>query len=746
MNDQTAAVARRRPFVVSPRPRARTPLLAALEDVRPHDHLCLLYTTPAEEFAAVVPYLRLGLERGERCVYIVDENTAEDVLRALQDDGVDAAAAVASGALLVISKRESYLQKGYFDPDAMIRFLEEAVTRAESDGFAALRATAEMTWALGPEGGVERLIEYEAKLNGLFPRREISAICQYNRTRFGPDVIREVIHTHPYVVNGGSVARNPFFIPLQEYLTPAHSAVEVERLLENIGAFQKSQDDLRRQAEEVRDLYERAPCGYHSLDADGVFVRVNETELRWLGYAREEVLGRRKFLDLVTPPSRKLFEDRFPAYKELGEIRDLEFDMVRKDGSTLPVLLNATAVRDASGRFVMSRSVVVDITRRVAAEEASRRSEASLNRAQAVAHVGSWSLDLPRDELLWSDEAYRIFGIPAGTPMTYEKFMDKVHPEDREAVKAAWAGALERGPYDIEHRVLLDGRVKWVRERAEVEFGSDGRALRGVGTVQDVTELKRAEDEIRTLNAELEERVRARTAELETANKDLEAFAFSVSHDLRAPLRTMDGFSQILLERYAPKLEPECRRYLGLVRKGAATMGRLIDDLLKFSRLGRQAVARSSLSMERVVRAAAASLADQIEGRRVSLRVGALPPCEGDPALLHQVWVNLLSNALKFTRERPEAVIEIDSREEAGETVYRVKDNGVGFDMRHVDRIFGVFQRLHPKEQYEGTGVGLAIVARIIERHGGRVWARGEPGRGAEFFFTLGATRGTPAA
>lgn len=741
MRDKAAAVTRPRPALRPGGGREPAPLLAAIEKLQPHDHLCLLFTTREEEFSAVIPFLRLGLERGERCVYIVDENTAGEVLRALTDDGADTAAAVASGALIVISKRESYLKNGYFDPDLMIRFLEESAREAKSQGCAALRVTGEMTWALGPEPGVEKVLEYEAKLNDVIRRGDLVVLCQYNRARFGPALIKEVIHTHPYVISGGVVAKNPFFIPPDEYLPPAQSAVEVERLLETIVAFQKSQDDLRRQAEEVRDLYDHAPCGYHSLDANGVFVRVNETELRWLGYSREEVLGRKKFLDLITPASRKVFDANFPAYKERGVIRDLEFEMVRKDGSILPVMVNASAIKDASGRFMMSRSIVYDISRRRRAEEALKRSEASLNRAQAVAHVGSWMLDLPKNELLWSDEAYRIFALPLGAPMTYEKFLEKVHPDDRAAVRAAWAGALEHEPYDIEHRALVDGEIRWVRERAEVEFGPDDRPLRGIGTVQDVTGLKRAEIEIRTLNVELEERVRVRTAELEAANKDLEAFAFSVSHDLRAPLRTMDGFSEILMEKFAPKLEPECRRYLGLVRKGALAMGRLIDDLLAFSRLGRQAIAKSAVSMEEVVRSAVAGLEDQRKGRRVILRVGTLAPCEGDPALLLQVWVNLLSNALKFTRSRPEAVIEVDSRDEAGETVYRIKDNGVGFDMRYVDKIFDVFQRLHPKDEYEGTGVGLAIVARIIERHGGRVWARGEPGRGAEFLFTVGARK-----
>ncbi len=231
--------------------------------------------------------------------------------------------------------------------------------------------------------------------------------------------------------------------------------------------------------------------------------------------------------------------------------------------------------------------------------------------------------------------------------------------------------------------------------------------------------------------------VRARMAEVQAANKDLESFTTSVSHDLRAPLRAISRYSQLLLEDYGPKLEPECRGYLGIIVKRAQMMGQLIDDLLAFSKLGRQAMVKSTVSMAEVARAAIETLEDQSSGRQVRFVLGELAACEGDSALLKQVWINLLANALKFTRSRPEAVIEIDSHDEAGETVYRVKDNGAGFDMIDVDKLFKVFQRLHRAEEYEGTGVGLAIVARIVERHGGRVWASCEPGQGANFYFTL---------
>lgn len=266
---------------------------------------------------------------------------------------------------------------------------------------------------------------------------------------------------------------------------------------------------------------------------------------------------------------------------------------------------------------------------------------------------------------------------------------------------------------------------------------ASGKVIGVSKVARDITERMLAQEKIHQLNAELERRVIERTAQLEAANKELEAFSYSVSHDLRAPLRAVDGFSQAVLEDYGPQLPENCRADLQTIRKAAQKMGELIDDLLTFSRLSRLPLNKSAVETGRLVRGALDELKPLQHGRQIDLRIGDLPVCRADPALLKQVWINLLSNALKYTGKCEVAVVEIGCARENGRDAYFVRDNGTGFDMKYAGKLFGVFQRLHRAEDYEGTGVGLAIVQRVVRRHGGRVWAESAVNRGATFYFTL---------
>jgi light-regulated signal transduction histidine kinase (bacteriophytochrome) len=257
------------------------------------------------------------------------------------------------------------------------------------------------------------------------------------------------------------------------------------------------------------------------------------------------------------------------------------------------------------------------------------------------------------------------------------------------------------------------------------------------GIVLDIAESKRTEEEIRNLNAELEDRVAIRTSQLEASYKELEAFSYSVSHDLRAPLRHVSGYVELLNKHFQSDLPEKGKHYLNSIADSVRIMGMLIDDLLQFSKTGRMEMRQSDLDMNEIVKEVIESLAKDNPGRKIEWVQGKVASVYGDEAMLRIVWMNLLSNAVKFTRTRKKARIEIGDRKEKNELVFFVRDNGVGFDMQYAQKLFGVFQRLHPAEEFEGTGIGLANVHRIVLRHGGRIWAKAEPDKGAEFNFSI---------
>ncbi|MBI3045642.1 MAG: GAF domain-containing protein [Betaproteobacteria bacterium] len=374
-----------------------------------------------------------------------------------------------------------------------------------------------------------------------------------------------------------------------------------------------------------------------------------------------------------------------------------------------------------------------------AAVEALRQRETDLKDAQHLAGIGNWTWDLQTDHHAWSEEIYRIYGRdPSLPPAAYPEVQAYFTPDSWARLTAAVETAMAQGAsYECDAEVVrADGTRRCIIARGMAARDAGGAVMKLHGTVQDITERKRAEGEIRALNADLERRVRERTEQLEAANKELESFSYSVSHDLRSPLRAIDGFSRILTEDYGGRLDDEGRRLLGVVRDGSRKMGQLIDDLLAFSRLGRKPLSTTAIDMKRLVQEVLGEL-QASGGRPPCLVLGALPPAHGDATLVKQAWANLLGNAIKFSSKRDEPVIEVSGHENGAEVVYCVKDNGAGFDMQYYNKLFGVFQRLHGTDEFEGTGVGLAIVQRVIGRHSGRVWADGKVNEGAAFYFSL---------
>lgn len=362
-----------------------------------------------------------------------------------------------------------------------------------------------------------------------------------------------------------------------------------------------------------------------------------------------------------------------------------------------------------------------------------------LSEMEKLAKVGGWVLNLENMTVHWTDEVYRIHEMEPGATPTVEMGVSYYAPEARPVIQDAVNEAIQSGKnWDLELPfITATGKRLWVRVIGKAEF-EDGQAKRVYGTFQDITEQREDKNQIKKLNEELELRVKERTLQLEFANKELESFSYSVSHDLRAPLRSINGYANALVEDYAPILDEEGKRLLRIIINSAKRMGQLIDDLLAFSRLGRQPLVKSEVNMHDFVQQIAEELIREINGRSLTFELKPMGMVMADASMLRQVWINLLSNALKYSQKKEKSIVEVGClNDKNNKKIFYVKDNGAGFDMNYSGKLFNVFQRLHKVSEFDGTGVGLALTKRIIDKHGGQIWAEAEVEKGATFYFSL---------
>ncbi len=467
-------------------------------------------------------------------------------------------------------------------------------------------------------------------------------------------------------------------------------------------------------------------------DLNGIITSWNAGAEKLFGYSAQESVG--CSINQIVPQDRLIEEKQILDRISRNELVQ-HFETVRlaKSGRLVDVSVTVSPIKDHAGKVVGASKVARDITVRKRAEVTFLESEAKFRTLVE---------NIPQ-KILMKDRNYRWVSINESLARDFgfrpEEVVGKLDadlftPELAAKYHSDDVRIMETGKTEeIEEKYMVAGKETWVNTIKTPVRGANGEIKGVLGVFWDITGRKLAEQEREELIQQLEDR----SAQLETLNKELEAFSYSVSHDLRAPLRHINGYVDLLIERFHNSLPEKGKHYLDSIADSVHQMGALIDDLLQFSRTGRQEMLQADLDMNIIIQEVVETIKHDTSGRSIEWVIATLPQVYGDHALMRLVWYNLLDNAVKFTRAKEKATIEIGFREDDRECIFFVRDNGAGFDMQYAQKLFGVFQRLHSSEEFEGTGIGLANVNRIVLKHGGRTWAEAELDKGATFYFTL---------
>ncbi|MCU4925168.1 MEDS domain-containing protein [Halobacteria archaeon AArc-dxtr1] len=602
-----------------------------------NDHFALVYESPADQFAAVVPFLQQGLDRGEKCVYVTDEDSTATVLAALRDGGIDVDAALESGALVLETFADTYLRNGTFDPDEMIAFYADLIDDAtvEYDG---LRLAAEMEWIVEADVPIAVSMAYESKVNALFDEKDAIAVCQYDRNRFPSSIIRDVVRVHPHLIYDNTVCHNFYYTPPEEFCGPNQPTHELDRMLETLRERTEAKAELQ-----ARERYQQ---------------RQNE---------------------IIADPDRS-FEAKLQSLFELGcERFDLEYGrMAKVDPET--DRFEVEYLSEENDQFEPGAELPLSET--YCALPSRTQGLASVADADAAGYDGRTDC--------------REFGAQAylGTYVEIDGGVDRTF---------AFVGADAREPFSDDERAFLQSMGQWVTYELEQHH--------------------RERDLERTVDR------------LETSNERLEQFAYAASHDMQEPLRMVSSYLQ-LIEHRDDDLSAENREFLSFAVDGADRMRTMIGGLLQYSRVQTRGRSLEPTDLDDVIAAARNDLQFQLEEANAALSVGSLPRVSGDADQLRQLFQNLLENAIKYSgEESPE--IDVTAERDGTTWTISVRDRGIGIPADEQQRIFEIFDRLHSREEYDGTGIGLALCERIVERHGGEIWVDSTPGEGSTFSVSL---------
>lgn len=757
-----------------------------------NDHLALVYDSRDEQLQTAIPFVRQGIERGERCLYIVDEHDKAEIKSVMDRAGIDTEAALESGALTIETAESSYLRNGDFDPDEMLSFLSREIADAD-DAYEGFRVTGEMTWVLEAAVGLEDLIEYETRLNQLIPREDIITLCQYDRQQLPAELIQDIIETHPYVVQQQTICQNFYYTPPEDFFGPETPTNTVDRMMDTLYDRSTTKNELkeRRQSlqeqneimadgnqrfeEKLQSLFELG-CERFDLDFGGL-ARVdpdtNSFELEHTNAPCETfepglelplsetfcpaVIDESSVAAVTDPPLADYGDTT--AYQECGLSTylgtHLEFEtaanrtffFVSSDGKPEGFSDDERAFHRLMSQWVKYELEQEERERhqRTLYEIAADTDRTFEEKLDAIFELGCERFDLEFGCIARIDESNDSLDIELASEPNNEFLPDRTVPLSEAYCQAISSGKETVSVTDPVADGFEDtaaykkyGMETYLGTRIDLEECQD-RTFFFVSDEERSREFSPAEQTFHHLMGQwvkYELQQRQREEALKESNERLEQFAYAASHDLQEPLRMISSYLELIDGRYGDELDDTGQEFLEFAVGGADRMREMIDALLTYSRVETHGNTFEPVELEDVLEDVRESLTIQIEKQDAEITADTLPRVTGDPSQLRQVLQNLLSNAIKYSGEEPPR-IHISSERHNGEVIVSIRDDGIGIDPDNTGRVFDVFDRLHSRTEYDGTGIGLAICERIVERHGGDIWVDSEPGEGSTFSFSL---------
>jgi len=734
----------------------------------------------------LAPFLRQGLERGEKVLYIIDAHAAETVVRYLEEEGVNTGVYLASGQLSILTYDETYTREGTFDPERMIALLRDETERALSEGYSALRATGEMTWALRGLPGSQHLIRYEALLNEFFRDSECLAICQYDRRRFSPETLLDVLRTHPIAMVGTEIYDNFYYLPPTKLLSRDLPAVELHRCLKSLEGYKRAEDALRESEARFRAIFEGAAIGVGLTNQEGYIIEANAALQRILGYNADEL--RRMTLVECTHPddaakAQALHEDLIAGRRDHYRV---EGRYIRKDGQLIWGRLTTSPIRGPEGAFQFAICTLEDITERKRTEEALDLKMKQLGALIRASRVMTASLDL--DQVL--AEIISLAGGVVASDYASVALVD-------EAGRLSQSVENLPGVPSMRYRIRKEGLTHWIIHTCRVaiidEIREDGRPIpelgkgapnvvnphirkagikslaglpliakgrllgvlylhsRRPGAFHGQEELLKAfanQVAIAIENAKLYEqaqreiaRRRQVEADLREALKAKDEMIQNVSHELRTPLTLIRGYVELLQEEALGPLTTSQRKAVDVLDRQSNYLHYMVERLLLLQTLDKITPRKKPLDLQTMLKDLVHTWEARTQEAGIHLQLDVppdLPPLTADKGLLHQVLYNLLDNAVKFSPDGGE--IRVHAWTGNDELIIAISDQGIGIPPDELEQVFRRFYQVDggSTRRFNGMGIGLALCRKIVESHGGRIWAESEgKGKGSTFYVAL---------